>query len=203
MIKAFDVCNILLHIMLISAFLGSYFFTFGAYLEREVLKDQLNFLVDTTLHPVRILFPNMSNDIKQKIKQQKFILDEKADKNSEENNKKTVDMAIKFITIFFVIGFIVILFLSKILDKEGLTTMQFLKKLFMHNLIILIFIAMTEFIFAFFFAKKYMSLDTNKLKKQIFISLDKIKNTEVPKMTNKEKASALYTESKNIIETII
>ena len=77
--------------------------------------------------------------------------------------------------------------------------MQFFKKLIEHNLIILIFIALTELIFAFFFAKNYMSLDMNKLRKTIFISLDKIKKTEMPKITHVEKARAFYTEFESLI----
>ena len=202
MIKAFDICNILLHIMLISAFLGSYFFTFGAYLEREILKDQLDYLVETTLQPVRILFPNISNDVKHKLKSYNFKIDQNADKRSIENNKKTVDTAIKFITTFFIIGFIVILYLAYIMDRGGLTMGQFIVKLLKHNLIILIFIAMTEFIFAYFFARKYMSLDINRLKQQIFLSLDKIKNTKLPNVSYKQKIDVLNTEIKDVVKLI-
>ena len=177
--KAFDVCNILLHIMLISAFLGSYFFTFGAYLEREVLQDQLNYLVDTTLQPMKILVPNISADIKSKMKSYNFKINEKSDIETAEQNKKTVDKAIKLITFFFILGLIVIVILSRTLDREGMSYSEFFKKLIIRNLIIMIFIAATEFIFAFYFAKNYMSLDTNRLKKQIFVSLDNIKNKKV------------------------
>ena len=177
--KAYDVCNILLHIMLISAFLGSYFFTFGAYLEREVLQDQLNYLVDTTLQPMKILVPNISADIKSKMKSYNFKINEKSDIETAEQNKKTVDKAIKLITFFFILGLIVIVILSRTLDREGMSYSEFFKKLIIRNLIIMIFIAATEFIFAFYFAKNYMSLDTNRLKKQIFVSLDNIKNKKV------------------------
>jgi anaerobic C4-dicarboxylate transporter len=194
--KAFDVCNILLHIMLISAFLGSYFFTFGAYLEREVLKDQLNYLVDTTLQPMKILVPGISTDIKNKMKSYNFKIDESSDIKTEQQNKKTVDKAIKLITFFFIIGLIVIVILSRTLDREGMSYNDFFKKLITRNLIILIFIAATEFIFAFFFVKNYMSLDTNKLKKQIFLSLDNIKNKKVKPIKNipiKDNINALYS----------
>lgn len=195
--KAFDICNILLHIMLISAFLGSYFFTFGAYLEREVLKDQLNYLVDTTLQPMKILVPGISTDIKNKMKSYNFKIDESSDIKTEQQNKKTVDKAIKLITFFFIIGLIVIVILSRTLDREGISYNEFFKKLITRNLIILIFIAATEFIFAFFFVKNYMSLDTNKLKKQIFLSLDNIKNKKVKPIKNipiKDNINALYSQ---------
>jgi len=175
-LKAFDICNILLHIMLISAFLGSYFFTFGAYLEREVLKEQLNYLINTTLHPIKILMPGISTEIKNKIKNYNFKIDEQADINTENKNKKTIYSAIKFISLFCVVGLMVVIILSVILDREGMTYNEFYKKLIIRNMIILVFIALTEFIFAYFFAKNYMSIDTNKLKQQIFISLDEIKN---------------------------
>jgi hypothetical protein len=199
-LKAFDVCNILLHIMLISAFLGSYFFTFGTYLEREVLQDQLNYLVDTTLDPIKILVPTVSEDIKKKIKSYNFKINENADIKTEEQNKKTVDKAIKFITLFIVIGLIVIVILSKILDRDGMTYEQFFKKLFMHNLIILIFIASTEFIFAFFFVKKYMSIDTNKIKKQIFVSLNKIKNQNLPYKLIKQDEKKIFYQIESLLK---
>jgi hypothetical protein len=182
--------------MLISAFLGSYFFTFGAYLEREVLQDQLNYLVDTTLQPMKILVPGISEDIKNKMKSYNFKIDEKADIKTAEQNKKTVDKAIKLITFFFIIGLIVIVILSRTLDREGMSYNEFFKKLITRNLIIMIFIAATEFIFAFFFAKNYMSLDTNKLKKQIFLSLDNIKNKKIKPINNipiKDNINALQS----------
>ena len=43
-----------------------------------------------------------------------------------------------------------------------------------------------------------MSININKLKQQIFLSLDKIKNTKLPNTTNKQKINALYTEIKDI-----
>lgn len=202
--KAYDVCNILLHIMLISAFLGSYFFTFGAYLERVVLQDQLNYLVDTTLQPLKILLPNISEDIKNKIKSSNFKINKKADIETEQQNKETIIKAIKIISIFFIIGLILIAIFSKVLDKENMTYGQFFKKLIKNNLFILLFIASTEFIFAFFFAKNYMSLDTNKLKKQIFLSLDNIKNAELPNTDIKSLVvQSIYNKTNNLKKNIL
>lgn len=197
--KVFNICNILLHIMLISAFLGSYFFTIGANLEREVLKDQLNYLVDTTLQPLKILVPSVSNDLKNKIKSYNFKLDESADINTAKKNKETVKKAIKAISLFFILGLIVIVILAKIFDRDGMTYGEFFKKLVKHNLIILVFIAVTELIFAFVFAKNYMSLDTNRLKKQIFISLDNIKNEKLPDVSFKDKISALNSPIESLL----
>ena len=45
MLKAFETSNVIMHIMIISVFIGIFFFTYGAYLEKKILQNQLDFLV--------------------------------------------------------------------------------------------------------------------------------------------------------------
>jgi hypothetical protein len=254
MVKAFDLGNIVMHVMFISAFLGIYFFTFGAYLERTVLQTQIDFLVDDIMGSAKVLAPNisanmknimnglnMTNINKQKIKNEvtsnlnsnllsgdsvdntdninniksmvqkisaeiknnstnptntdnsngsvslsKFNLNDfnipvntAADEAVEQKNKQVMTQAFKFILAGFVIGFIVIYIIGKNFDREGLSMEQFMMKLIKRNLFILCFIALTEFGFAYFFAKNYMSININGLKKSVIDSLIKIKTNVV------------------------
>ena len=67
MVKAFDLGNIIMHVMFISAFLGIYFFTFGSYLERIVLQSQIDYLVDDLLGTTKIIAPDIINDFKNTV----------------------------------------------------------------------------------------------------------------------------------------
>ena len=253
MVKAFDLGNIIMHVMFISAFLGIYFFTYGSYLERIVLQSQIDYLVDDLLGTTKIIAPdivsdlkntingldtsnvakstkilnelsdnieyklnnmNMSDDDKQKLKSKineikqsndlshvdkinniidsvknipnKINIDNlnvpvntEADNAVEQQNKIIMTKAFKFIFIGFIVGFILIYVIGKKFDREGLSMEQFFMKLVKRNLLVLCFIAFTEFTFAYFFAKNYMSININALKKSVIDSLIKIKTNQV------------------------
>jgi len=253
MVKAFDLGNIIMHVMFISAFLGIYFFTFGSYLERIVLQAQIDYLVDDLLGTTKIIAPDIINDFKNtinsldtnivnkstkiindlsdnieyklnnmnipdndkqklkskinEIKQSKDIsnvdkinniiksvndmsnkinidnlnvpVNTEADNAVEQQNNMIMTKAFKFIFIGFIVGFILIYVIGKKFDREGLSMEQFFIKLVKRNLLVLCFIAFTEFIFAYFFAKNYMSINVNGLKKSIIDSLIKIKTYQV------------------------
>jgi hypothetical protein len=253
MVKAFDLGNIVMHVMFISAFLGIYFFTFGSYLERIVLQTQIDYLVDDLLGTTKIIAPDIINDLKNtvngldtsnaakstkilnelsnnienklnnmnisdndkeilktkinEIKQSKDVshadkvndiiktvqnmpnkinfdninvpVNTEADNAVEQQNKLIMIKAFKFIFIGFVVGFILIYVIGKKFDREGLSMEQFFKKLIKRNLLVLCFIAFTEFTFAYFFAKNYMSININALKKSVIDSFIKIKTNQV------------------------
>jgi len=79
------------------------------------------------------------------------------------------------ILIGFVIGIVIIYILSKKLDMEGMSRTQFFMKLIKYNLMALIVIAITYYNFASGFAKNFMSLDLNRIKKEIVDNLIKLK----------------------------
>jgi hypothetical protein len=253
MVKAFDLANIVMHIMFISAFLGIYFFTVGSYLEHIVLKSQIDYLVDDLLGTTQIIAQDIIKDLKntinsldinnvnkstkiinnlsdsieyklnninlpdndkQKLKEKinkikqstelsyvdkindiiksvndmpnKINIDNlnvhvntKADDAVEQQNKIIMTKAFKYIFIGFIVGIILLYVIGKKFDREGLSMEQFFTKLVKRNLLILCFIALTEFTFAFFFAKKYMSINVNALKKSVIDSLIKIKTFQI------------------------
>lgn len=256
MVKAFDLGNIVMHVMFISAFLGIYFFTFGAYLEQTVLKTQIDYVVDDLLGTTKIIAPDVmvdfkntihgldtkniddinksnkimntlsdnieyklnnmniadndkveiktkineikqSNNLSQSEKINNIIesvknisnkinisnlnvpVNTEADEAVEQQNKVIMTKAFKFILIGFIVGFILIYVIGKKFDREGLSMEQFFMKLIKRNILVLCFIAFTEFTFAYFFAKNYMSINVNALKKSVIDSLIKIKTNQI------------------------
>jgi hypothetical protein len=175
MLKAFETSNVIMHIIVISVFIGIFFFTYGAYLEKKILKNQLDYLVDDTLGSFKIFMPELSDNIKQTIKTYQFNLDPNADMEVKNSNKKIMKKAFIAIAIAFIIGILIIVVISKKLDMEGMTNKQFFTRLLKYNLFALIIIGLTEFIFASGFAQNYISLDLNRIKKQIVDNLIKLR----------------------------
>jgi len=173
MITAFDASNVILHIILISVFIGIFFFTYGSYIERKVIEQQISLLVSDLFTSGKILYPEITGffkkvlDINKNINKNKNNNTSEEDKKVIENNNKVLKKAFTVISVGIIIGLFLIIIISKKLNREGLTEKAFWIKLLKYNVVALIFIGMTEFIFATFFVKNYMSIDINRLKKSL------------------------------------
>ena len=93
MLKAFETSNVILHIMIISVFIGVFFFTYGAYLEKRILQNQLDFLVDDTIGSFKIFIPELSESIKKPLKEYQIKLDPSADIEVSKSNKQIMKKA--------------------------------------------------------------------------------------------------------------
>ena len=122
MLKAFETSNVILHIMIISVFIGVFFFTYGAYLEKRILQNQLDFLVDDTIGSFKIFIPELSESIKKPLKEYQIKLDPSADIEVSKSNKQIMKKAMYAILVGFIIGIIIIFVLSKKLDTCGTKT---------------------------------------------------------------------------------
>jgi hypothetical protein len=247
MLKAFEVSNIVMHIILISVFIIVFFFTYGVYLEKQVLKRQLEYMIDDSLDNLILVFPDATKNIKAtidnsqtilaqtnsninrmtnnttdyilnsldnkqmpeekinairqqttkinnaitdttenivksinntlvKLKNYQYVPNEELDKKVEESNKKVIMKAVIALAIGLVVGIIIIYILTKKLDMEGMSNKEFIVKLLKKNGIVLIFIALTEFAFAYFFAQNIMYIDVNLIKKSIVENLIKMRD---------------------------
>ncbi len=188
MITAFHVSNIIMHIILISVFIGIFFFTYGAYLERTIIKMQVEYLINDLIGSIKVFLPK-SDQVKEQIKNINIDVDESEDQKVRNNNKLTKIKAFIGIFILVTIGIFIILAVSRLMNREKMTHKQFWLKLLKYNIIAIFFIGITEFVFASFYVKKYMSINTNKLKKSvidnIITHLDDQDKTMRDKITDK------------------
>jgi hypothetical protein len=194
MITAFEVSNVIMHIILISVFIGIFFFTYGAYLEKEIIKDQVDYLVDDLISPFKVFIPeDRLKQINTKLNNLNIPVDEVADKKVSDNNKAIIKKAFIAIGISVVLGVIIIIIISKKLNTENMSTSQFWGKLLKYNLITLVFIGLTEFIFAAGFAKNFMSIDTNLFKKTVLNNIINKIGTVAPPQTAPPKTAPPQT----------
>jgi hypothetical protein len=158
-----EIANIILHVTLISTFIGIFFFTYGSYIEENIVKKQVNFLIEDNKEFV-LLIPN---DIKQKIvdKINNIKLDlAEDDRKAAEQNKKLLIKASKILAIGLIVGIAIV---WKMSQMYNFNFMHLLKE----NLIILCFVALTEFSFLTFYAQQYLLIDPNIIRRRCITNI--------------------------------
>lgn len=166
MLSSQDVASIILHIIIIATFIIIFFFTYGSYLESKVVKQQMEFIIDDLVGDIKIVAPELAVGLKKSLEtMQKPDLSE-ADKAAEENNKKLRNKAILMIGIAIIIGTGIVFGLSRYYGFS-------MKDIIIANIVSLIVVGLTYFIFSTFFIAYYKSADPNFVKKKILESLRK------------------------------
>jgi len=158
--------NVIISVLFISLFIGVFFFTYGAYIEGQVVKNQMNFLSADVAEYVNLLGGDVNAYIKTQLHNvPKIDLDEE-DNKVKKNNTQVLIKAVVANAVFIVITIGIVYYLNK---TANLNLMEVLLK----NFIILIFIALTEFAFLTFYGAHLISIDPNKVK---FYMVESVKN---------------------------
>jgi hypothetical protein len=147
--------NIILGAIFISVFIGIFFFTYVSKIEQNIVRNQTIYLVDNIIGDLDILLP----DSIKLLLSSKLIAPDMSheDAKVEENNNALKKKAIIALSIIFGVGILIAFLISwfsktKILPIIG------------KNLILLVFVALTEFIFLIFIGQNYISVDPNYVK---------------------------------------
>lgn len=163
------ISNIIIGVTLFSIFIGIFFFTYAVKIEKEILNIQIRHLID-----------NMTNDLQQFTSVKEWIknyvskieipdLSEEDDKINSQN-AIIINNAKKTLFIFGVVSIILVTFICVIFKVNIIDVI-------ITNILLLVFIGITEVFFLNFVAKRYLSLDPNKVKVKIIEELQKFKYT--------------------------
>jgi hypothetical protein len=147
------------NVLFITLFIGLFFFTYVAYIEESVVQSQMGYLSEEILSKIKILgndfitlFGNYVNTMG------KPNLD-KEDKEVEIQNSN-----VKYKALYANIGFSIIV-IGLVYVIYNMSDKSFsISDIIIKNLIILFFIALTEFSFLTYFGSKYVSLNLNAVK---------------------------------------
>ncbi len=165
MITSFVASNIIMNIIVISLFLGVFFFTYGTYLEKEIMKNQVDYLVDDLISPIKVFIPqDTMKRINLKLNTFNISIDKLGDEKVKKNNKEIIKKATIAIGVSIIAAIIIITIISKKFNKENMSTGEFWGKLIKYNLVSILFIGITQFIFTTRFSKNFMTIDINLLK---------------------------------------
>ena len=161
--------TVIINVLLISLFIGLFFFTYGAYIEKKVVKSQMNFLA-TDISSLIKLFGKSVNDIFKKHIQNVNVPDLSAEDNKAASaNKKTLLKAVIANIICTILVIIAVIF-TYMKSKKDFS----MRTLLIQNFILLIFIGFTEFSFLTFFGAKYVSINPNSIKHNVVDNIDNL-----------------------------
>ena len=164
--------KVLINVLLISTFICIFFFTYGTFIEKTVITNQMDIIANNFIDTFRLFGNSPNTNLKNTIVNTLLIPDT-INKISEEDHdalKNNPDI-IKLVT-YFILGFIgvVIVIIGGFLGTNFLTFCD-LKEILIESSVILLFIALTEYIFLSFFGSKFISIDTNTIKLEIINNL--------------------------------
>ena len=157
------ISNILVGLTMFSIFLTIFYFTYASKIEEEILDIQIKNLIDNLTEDLdSIKFD--SSQLKNIINQTSGPDLSKEDKEVEDSNKKLINKAIVSFGIFTLVTVLIVTILFYIYGIN-------IKDIIITNLILVLFVAITEVFFLNTVAKSYRSLDPNKIKLNIIKKL--------------------------------
>lgn len=168
MFSAHEIANIILHVILITTLLTIFFFTYATTVEEQIVKDQVDFIIEDLTNGAQLLPAELNTALKIGVNTIQIPDMAVVDKEVEDKNKKLVMKVSKLVGGILIVGVSIVYFMSKQYD---FSFMDLLKK----NAIVLLFVGLTEFYFLRYLAKNFKSGDPNHVKKTVFETLKNLK----------------------------
>ncbi len=149
----------LLQVMMIAVFIGVFYFTYAKNVEKQVVINTVHYLTSELFKEMASYMPNMNihSDIQPPNLQS-------ADQEVQSSNMLLIEKAVKSLSILFIFTLLVTYGMSRYL---GISYYERLK----HNVIILVFIALTEFSFLNIVGRNFITVDPNKIRLNVIKTL--------------------------------
>ena len=155
-----QICQIILNVTIMSTFIGIFFFTYAASVEQDIVKEQSEYIAETMANKIKFLLPQ---DVKDELSQLEAPDMTKADADVKKSNTELRNKAMIVLGVVFVIGIIATLIVAKI----GNVGFHIVKE----SIIILLFVAVTEFTFLNIVTKQYKVADPNFVTGEVLKSI--------------------------------
>jgi len=173
------VCSALIQVTLIFCFLTIFFFTYAKDKEKDVVINNVDFVIEDLLgqDSFNLLPPDIREKLKGLSSTKKSAEMAEQDAKVEENNKQILNKTIKLLVVIiaFVCG--ITFFCWSKRGQPGFFYNFELGDILKESLIILFFIALTEFLFLNEIGSKYISVETNQLKANVIKNLRDYRNS--------------------------
>lgn len=156
--------NVIISVLFISLFIGAFFFTYGAYIEGLVVKNQMKFLSEDIGGYINLLGNDINKNIKKRLLEVPNIDLHEEDEKVKESNSKVMNTALIANIAFVVSTIFIVYYLNKSANLN-------IKDILIKNFIILIFIGITEYVFLTYFGADFISIDPNKVKYNVVENL--------------------------------
>jgi len=154
------VSKVLINVLFISVFIGVFFFTYGSYIEKKIVKEQMIFLSKDIQNLFSLFGKNVNNAITTKLNELELPDLSHEDNKAKQNNIEIKKKAFMFLSLFSLFVAFLVYF---IYTKYGNNTYE-LNKIISENIIILFAIAITEFVFLTYFGARFISINPSVVK---------------------------------------
>lgn len=155
-----DLCeltiSVSISVLFISLFIVLFFFTYVVYIENIIIKAQMSHLANNIFSILKLFGPNVTDKLKNNLCYLSNINLSEDDAIVEKNNNNIIIDAI----IANILLIIIILIIVRYIYNKSNKSINF-GNILTKNIIILIFIGLTEFCFIYFFGSKFISLNPN------------------------------------------
>lgn len=152
-----EITDILINVLFVATFLTVFFFTFVVKIEGDIVKDQVDYLVEDLSENIKLLPAEATTLLRHQLKTSQRPDMTKADEAVQKSNDEIFWSTIKIVGIALGVGLTGAFAASR---YWNFSIMDSLKR----NLIILAFIALTEYIFLMTYGRNYRSADPNHVK---------------------------------------
>lgn len=161
------VSKVLINVLFISVFIGVFFFTYGSYIEKKVVEEQMIFLSKDVKSLFSLFGKNVNDTITTKLNQLELPDLSHEDDKAKQNNIEIKKKAFMFLSLFSLFVAFLVYF---IYTKYGNNTYE-LNKIISENIVILFAIGITEFVFITYFGARFISINPSIVKLTILESL--------------------------------
>lgn len=152
--------NIILHVVIIGFFVCCFFFTWGAFLEKIIMQNEINYVCKSVVNELTVLAPSAAQALKTIITGVVLPDMTAADAASVAENKKLSKLAFTVMGSLFAGGLVIAL---GIILKFNVPIFEILA----FNGTGLFIVALTYFVFSTAFIANYRSADPNTVKLEL------------------------------------
>lgn len=154
------VSKVLINVLFISVLIGIFFFTYGSYIEKKIVKEQMKFLSKDVQNLFSLFGKNVNNAITIKFNELELPDLSHEDNKAKKNNTEIKKKAFMFLSLFSLFVAFLVYF---IYTKYGNNTYE-LNKIISENIVILFAIGITEFVFITYFGARFISINPSVVK---------------------------------------
>lgn len=149
--------DIIFSVSIVCVFIGTFFFTYGSYLEKRIVLRQMSIIVNNFATDLDALSPSLTNTLRPTFAALEAPDMKEEDDAAEKNNVALMQKAAIVLFSLFVLGSAISI---AILIHRKQPVIPFIQL----NLFILVFVACTYAMFSTFIIGEYQYADTNKVK---------------------------------------
>jgi len=158
--------KVFINVLFFSVFITMFFFIYGSFIEKSVISTQMDILTTEITNNTKIFGSNFDKLLLKYVNNINLPDLSAQDHAIETSNKNIIKTTItaNVILVIILIGIIYYIY------KKSNNSIE-INQIISDNLVILIFIALTEYSFLTFFGSKFISIDSNQTKLSLLTSL--------------------------------